>query len=200
MASIQRLSSELIGQIAAGEVVERPASAVKELVENCIDAGAESVTVELRDGGISYLRVSDNGRGIPAEQLRLAFERHATSKLKSAEELYDIHTLGFRGEALASIAAVAKVTCITHAQGADFGARAKVEAGEFKDLTQAASPVGTTVLVEDLFFNAPVRLKFLKKPAVEAGLVADYMFRLLLSKPEISFRFVNQGKTIYHSV
>ncbi|MEG2356202.1 MAG: DNA mismatch repair endonuclease MutL [Clostridia bacterium] len=200
MASIQRLSSELIGQIAAGEVVERPASAVKELVENCIDAGATSVTVELRDGGISYLRVSDNGRGIPAEQLRLAFERHATSKLKSAEELYDIHTLGFRGEALASIAAVAKVTCITHAQGADFGARAKVEAGEFKDLTQAASPVGTTVLVEDLFFNAPVRLKFLKKPAVEAGLVADYMLRLLLSKPEISFRFVNQGKTIYHSM
>lgn len=200
MPEIRKLSSEIIGQIAAGEVVERPASAVKELVENSIDAGATSVTVELREGGIRYLRVSDNGRGIPAEQIRLAFERHATSKLIKIQDLYDIHTLGFRGEALASIAAVAKVTLTTRTEEAAFGTRARVEAGEFVDIRQAASPVGTTIVVEDLFYNAPVRLKFLKKPAMEASMVADYMLRLILSKPEISFRFVSEGKTVYHSM
>lgn len=199
MAAIRRLPSEIIGQIAAGEVVERPASAVKELVENCIDAGARNITVELRDGGISYLRVTDNGKGIPAEQIRLAFERHATSKLARAEDLYDIRTLGFRGEALASIAAVARVTCTTRTQEADFGTRAVVEAGEFTDIRQAASPVGTSIVVEKLFENAPVRLKFLKKPAVETAAVSDYMLRLILSHPDISFRFVAQGKTVYHS-
>lgn len=200
MAVIKKLSPEIIGQIAAGEVVERPASAVKELVENSIDAGAKNVTVELRDGGISYIRVSDNGRGIPAEQIRMAFERHATSKIATAEDLFDIHTLGFRGEALASVAAVAKVTCTTRTQDAPFGTRAVVEAGEFTDIRQAASPVGTTLVVENLFYNTPVRLKFLKKPAVEASLVADYMLRLILSRPDIAFRFVSQGKTIYHSM
>ena len=200
MPEIRKLSSEIIGQIAAGEVVERPASAVKELVENSIDAGATSVTVELREGGIRYLRVSDNGRGIPAEQIRLAFERHATSKLIKIQDLYDIHTLGFRGEALASIAAVAKVTLTTRTEEAAFGTCARVEAGEFVDIRQAASPVGTTIVVEDLFYNAPVRLKFLKKPAMEASMVADYMLRLILSKPEISFRFVSEGKTVYHSM
>lgn len=199
MAAIRKLPSEIIGQIAAGEVVERPASAVKELVENCIDAGARNITVELRDGGISYLRVTDNGKGIPAEQIRLAFERHATSKLARAEDLYDIRTLGFRGEALASIAAVARVTCTTRTQEADFGTRAVVEAGEFTDIRQAASPVGTSIVVEKLFENAPVRLKFLKKPAVETAAVSDYMLRLILSHPDISFRFVAQGKTVYHS-
>ncbi|MEG2315885.1 MAG: DNA mismatch repair endonuclease MutL, partial [Clostridia bacterium] len=200
MPSIQKLSPELIGQIAAGEVVERPASAVKELVENAIDAGATNVTVELREGGVSYLRVSDNGRGIPAEQLRMAFERHATSKLRRADDLFNIHTLGFRGEALASIAAVARVSCTTRTADAAFGTRATVGAAEFTDIRQAASPVGTTIVVEDLFFNTPVRLKFLKKPAMEAAMVADYMLRLILSKPEISFRFVSQGKTVYHSL
>ncbi len=162
MAVIRKLSPEIIGQIAAGEVVERPASAVKELVENSIDAGAKNVTVELREGGVKYLRVSDNGRGIPAEQIRLAFERHATSKIVDVKDLYDIHTLGFRGEALASIAAVSRVTLTTRTETADFGTRAVVEAGEFVDIRQAASPVGTTIVVEDLFLNAPVRLKFLK--------------------------------------
>lgn len=200
MPGIKKLSAELIGLIAAGEVVERPASAVKELVENSIDAGAASVTVELREGGVRYLRVSDNGRGIPAEQIRLAFERHATSKLVKAEDLYDIRTLGFRGEALASIAAVAKVTCTTRTEDAAFGTRATVEAGEFTDIRQAASPVGTTIVVENLFENAPVRLKFLKKPSLEASLVSDYMLRLILSRPDISFRFVSQGKTIYRSM
>ena len=200
MAEIRKLSSELIGKIAAGEVVERPASVVKELVENAIDAGATHVTVELRGGGIEYLRISDNGKGIPAGQIRLAFERHATSKLQTEAELYCIHTLGFRGEALASVAAVAKVTCTTKTADAEFGVRCQVEGGEFTDIRQAASPAGTTFVVEDLFYNTPVRRKFLKKPAVEAGLVSDYMLRLILSHPEIAFRFVSQGKTIYHSM
>jgi len=199
MSVIRKLSQEIIGQIAAGEVVERPAAAVKELVENSIDAGAKNVTVELREGGIKYLRVSDNGRGIPADQLRMAFERHATSKISEAKDLFDIHTLGFRGEALASIAAVSKVTCTTRTQDADFGTRAVVEAGEFVDIRQSASPVGTTIVAENLFFNTPVRLKFLKKPASEAAMVSDYMLRLILSHPEVAFRFVSQGKTIYHS-
>ena len=147
MPVIRKLSAEIIGQIAAGEVVERPASAVKELVENSIDAGAHNVTVELREGGIKYLRVTDNGCGIPAEQVRLAFERHATSKIAAAADLYNIHTLGFRGEALASIAAVSRVTLTTRTQEAPFGTRAVVEAGEFTDLRQAASPVGTTIVV-----------------------------------------------------
>lgn len=200
MAVIKKLSPEIIGQIAAGEVVERPAAAVKELVENSIDAGAKSVTVELREGGIRYLRVSDNGRGIPAEQIRMAFERHATSKISEAKDLFDIHTLGFRGEALASIAAVSKVTCTTRTQEAAFGTRATVEAGEFTDIRQAASPVGTTIVAQDLFFNTPVRLKFLKKPAAEAALVSDYMLRLILSHPEVAFRYVSQGKTVYRSL
>ena len=150
MPVIRKLSAEIIGQIAAGEVVERPASAVKELVENSIDAGAHNVTVELREGGIKYLRVTDNGCGIPAEQVRLAFERHATSKIAAAADLYNIHTLGFRGEALASVAAVSRVTLTTRTQEAPFGTRAVVEAGEFTDIRQAASPVGTTIVVEDL--------------------------------------------------
>lgn len=199
MAVIKKLSQEIIGQIAAGEVVERPAAAVKELVENSIDAGARNITVELREGGIKYLRVSDNGKGIPAEQIRMAFERHATSKISEAKDLFDIHTLGFRGEALASIAAVSRVTCTTRTQEAPFGTRAVVEAGEFTDIRQAASPVGTTIVAEDLFYNTPVRLKFLKKPATEAAMVSDYMLRLILSHPEVAFRFVSQGKTVYHS-
>lgn len=196
---ILRLSDEVIGQIAAGEVVERPAAAVKELVENSIDAGATQVTVELKDGGITYLRVSDNGRGIPAAQIKTAFERHTTSKLRSADELFAVRTLGFRGEALASIAAVARVTCVTRTQSAEFGVKLSVEAGQVGAVTEAASPQGTTITVRDLFFNAPVRLKFLKKPAAEGALVSDYIMRLILSRPDIAFRFVSQGKTVYRS-
>ena len=196
---IHKLPPDVVGKIAAGEVVERPAAAVKELVENAIDAGATAVTVELTDGGITSLRVSDNGSGIPAEQMRMAFERHATSKLDTAEELFKIHTLGFRGEALASIAAVSKVSCTSKTQDAEYGMKAQVEAGQFVDFREAASPVGTAITVNELFFNAPVRLKFLKKPATEAALVSDYLARLMLSRPDIAFRFVSQGKTVYRS-
>ncbi len=200
MAAIRKLSQEIIGRIAAGEVVERPASVVKEMVENAIDAGALHITVEVRGGGVEYLRITDDGKGIPAEEIRMAFERHATSKLQTAEQLFDIHTLGFRGEALASVAAVAKVTCTTKTADASLGIRAKIEGGEFVDIRQAASPVGTTFVVEDLFYNTPVRRKFLKKPGMEASMVSDYMLRLMLSHPEISFRFVNQGKTVYQTI
>ena len=196
---IQILPQEVVGKIAAGEVVERPAAAVKELVENAIDAGASSVSVELTDGGISSIRVSDNGSGIPAGQMKMAFERHATSKLSTAEELFSVHTLGFRGEALASIAAVSRVACTSRTADAEYGMKATVEAGRFLDFVEAASPVGTTFVVKDLFFNAPVRLKFLKKPAAEAALVSDYLMRLILSRPDIAFRFASQGKTIYRS-
>lgn len=200
MAAIRKLSQEIIGRIAAGEVVERPASVVKEMVENAIDAGALHITVEVRGGGVEYLRITDDGKGIPAEEIRMAFERHATSKLQTAEQLFDIHTLGFRGEALASVAAVAKVTCTTKTADAPLGIRARIEGGEFVDIRQAASPVGTTFVVEDLFYNTPVRRKFLKKPGMEASLVSDYMLRLMLSHPEIAFRFVNQGKTVYQTI
>ena len=200
MAAIRKLSQEIIGRIAAGEVVERPASVVKEMVENAIDAGASHITVEVRGGGVEYLRITDDGKGIPAEEIRMAFERHATSKLQTADQLFDIHTLGFRGEALASVAAVAKVSCTTKTADAPLGIRARIEGGEFVDIRQAASPVGTTFVVEDLFYNTPVRRKFLKKPAQESALVSDYILRLMLSHPEIAFRFVNQGKTVYQSI
>lgn len=198
-ARIQLLSGEVIGKIAAGEVVERPAAAIKELVENSLDAGATAVTVEIRDGGISYFRVTDNGRGIEPADIRMAFERHATSKIRRSSDLGCIATLGFRGEALASIAAVAKVTCTTRTQAQTGGVRAVNEGGRMVSIDDAACPQGTTFVVRDLFYNTPVRLKFLKKPAAEASLVSDLMMRLILSKPEVSFRYISQGKTLYHS-
>lgn len=199
MARIQLLNDEVIGKIAAGEVVERPAAAIKELVENSLDAGASAVTVEIRDGGISYFRVTDNGSGIPSGDIRMAFERHATSKITRAQDLHSIATLGFRGEALASIAAVSHVTCTTRTKADASGIKAKNDGGQITSIEEAACPEGTTFVVRDLFFNTPVRLKFLKKPVTEAGFVTDLMMRLILSRPDVSFRYINQGKTVYHS-
>ena len=198
-ARIQLLPDEVIGKIAAGEVVERPAAAIKELVENSLDAGATAITVEIREGGISYFRVTDNGKGIAPGDIRMAFERHATSKIRKSSDLNSIATLGFRGEALASIAAVAKVTCTTRTHDQVAGIRAVNEGGQMCAIEDAACPEGTTFVVKDLFYNTPVRLKFLKKPQSEAALVSDLMMRLILSKPEVSFRYLNQGKTLYHS-
>ena len=198
-STIRRLSADLIGKIAAGEVVERPAAAIKEMVENSLDAGASAVTVEIRDGGIASIRVTDNGSGIAAEDIRMAFERHATSKISEAADLASIDTLGFRGEALASIAAVAKVTCTTRTVSDESGIRIRIEGGQTVSIEEAACPQGTTMLVRDLFYNVPVRLGFLKKPATEAGLVSDVMMRMILSRPDVSFRFISQGKTLYHS-
>lgn len=199
MAKIQLLNDEVIGKIAAGEVVERPSAAIKELVENSLDAGASAVTVEIRDGGISYFRVTDNGSGIPSGEIRMAFERHATSKITKSQDLYSIATLGFRGEALASIAAVSRVTCTTRTRGEESGIKVRNEGGQITSIEEAACPEGTTFVVRDLFYNTPVRLKFLKKPATEAGFVSDLMMRLILSRPDVSFRYINQGKTVYHS-
>lgn len=196
---IQLLSDEVIGQIAAGEVVERPSAAIKELVENSLDAGASAVTVEVRDGGISYFRVTDNGSGIAAPDIRMAFERHATSKISRPSDLTGIRTLGFRGEALASIAAVARVTCTTRTKADETGLRVQNEGGTIVKIEEAACPEGTSFVVRDLFYNTPVRLKFLKKPVTEAGLVSDLMMRLILSRPDVSFRYISQGKTLYHS-
>lgn len=196
---IQLLSEEVIGKIAAGEVVERPSAAIKELVENSLDAGASAITVEIRDGGISYFRVTDNGSGIRQSDIRMAFERHATSKITSAKDLNGIRTLGFRGEALASIAAVSHVTCTTRTKDDPSGVKVRNDGGQITAIEETACPEGTTFVVRDLFYNTPVRLKFLKKPATEAGFVSDLMMRLILSKPDVSFRYISQGKTLYHS-
>ena len=195
---ILRLDQELIGKIAAGEVVESPASAIKELVENSLDAGSTCVTVEIRDGGIAYLRVTDNGRGIRARDVRMAFERHATSKITKSDDLFALHTLGFRGEALASIAAVSKLT-LTKSIHEESGTRAVNEGGEIKGITEAASPQGTTIVARELFYNTPVRLKFLKKPTTEASKVAEVIARLILAHPDVSFRLIHNGKQIYAS-
>ena len=196
---IQLLSDEVVGKIAAGEVVERPSAAIKEMVENSLDAGATAVTVEIRDGGISYFRVTDNGSGIEQSEIRMAFERHATSKITRTDDLFAIRTLGFRGEALASIAAVAKVTCTTRTKKDASGVKVVNEGGRIVSIEEAACPEGTSFVVRDLFFNTPVRLKFLKKPVTEAGYVSDLMMRLILSRPDVSFRYISQGKTVYHS-
>ena len=199
MGKIRLLTEDVIGKIAAGEVVERPAAAIKEMVENSLDAGASAITVEIKEGGIQSIRVTDNGAGIPQSDIRMAFERHATSKIVTAEDLVHVQTLGFRGEALASIAAVSKVTCITKTKADGSGIKVQNEGGAIVSIEETACPQGTTIVVKDLFYNTPVRLKFLKKPATEASYVTDYMMRLILSRPDVSFRYISQGKVIYHS-
>lgn len=197
--SIKVLESAIIGRIAAGEVVERPASAAKELIENAIDAGATSITVEIREGGVQLLRVTDNGCGIAPGQVALAFENHATSKIIAAEQLDDIRTLGFRGEALPSIASVAHVEMTTRQKGAQTGVRLKIDGGLRQPIQEVGCPEGTTVVVSELFYNVPVRRAFLKKPSYESSLVNDLMARMILGNPEVSFRFLNNGRTVYHS-
>ena len=199
MAKIKLLSDTVIGRIAAGEVVERPSAAAKELIENSLDAGATAVTVEIREGGLDYLRVTDNGCGIEPADIRMAFERHATSKITRETDLDAIATLGFRGEALASIAAVGRVTMTTRARGNEIGLKAVNEGGTLREVAEAACPAGTTIVVRDLFFNAPVRRGFMKKPAAEAGAIGDLMMRMILSRPDVSFRFLSNGKVVYHS-
>ena len=181
--------------IAAGEVVERPASVIKELLENSIDAGATSVTVEIKGGGISYIRVSDNGCGISKEDLPLAFLSHATSKIKTEEDLNDINTLGFRGEALASICAVSRVEVLTAEEGSE-GVSYKIYGGEDQSCESAGCPVGTTIIVRDLFFNTPARMKFLKRNVTEGNYVSSIVDKVALSHPEVSIRFIREGKQV----
>lgn len=200
MANIQVLDQKTIDQIAAGEVIERPSSVVKELVENSIDAGATAVTVEIRDGGTSFIRVTDNGSGIDRDpRWQLPFLRHSTSKIRVVEDLFHVASLGFRGEALSSIASIAMVELITKTRDADAGVRYVIEGGAEKKLEDMAAPDGTTFLVRSLFYNTPARRKFLKSPMTEAGYISDLMERLALSRPDISFQFINNGQTKLHT-
>ncbi|MCI9318905.1 MAG: DNA mismatch repair endonuclease MutL [Lachnospiraceae bacterium] len=199
MAQIHILDSETIDKIAAGEVVERPSSVVKELVENAIDAGAGAVTVEIRDGGIEFIRVTDNGGGMERGQLRTAFLRHATSKIADASDLLRISSLGFRGEALSSIAAVAKVEVITKTGDSMTGSRILLEGAKEISFEEVGAPDGTTFLVRNLFFNTPVRRKFLKQPATEGGYVVDLMEHLALSRPDVSFKLLAGNQMKFHT-
>lgn len=194
MPKIQQLSPHVADLIAAGEVVERPASAAKELVENAIDAGAHKVTVELRDGGMTFLRVTDDGCGMAAEDVETAFLRHATSKLHEAADLEAIHTLGFRGEALAAISSVSRIDVLTKTADAPFGTSLHLEAGVVTERGEAGCPNGTTMLVRDLFYNTPARMKFMKRDSVEASAVLSTVQRLALAHPEVAVRVLRDGQ------
>ena len=197
MAKINKLPKHMADLIAAGEVVERPASVVKELMENAVDAGATSITVEIQHGGISYIRVTDDGCGIEREDVKTAFVSHATSKIKTAEDLNTILTLGFRGEALPSIAAVSKVNMITKTADEEMGTTLSIEGGIITDYSDAGCAVGTTMIVRELFYNTPARMKFLKKDVSEGNFVAAAVEKLALSHPEISIRFIRDGKQVF---
>ena len=199
MANIQVLDQITIDKIAAGEVIERPASIVKELVENAIDAGSTAVTVEIKEGGISFIRITDNGCGIPKEEVPLAFLRHSTSKIRSVEDLTTVASLGFRGEALSSIAAIAQVELITKQKDSVLGTRYQIEGGIEKSIEDAGARDGSTFLIRNIFYNTPARRKFLKTPMTEAGHVNELMIRLALSHPEVSFEFINNGQTKLHT-
>ncbi len=199
MANIQVLDQITIDKIAAGEVIERPASIVKELVENAIDAGSTAVTVEIKEGGISFIRITDNGCGIPKEEVPLAFLRHSTSKIRSVEDLTTVASLGFRGEALSSIAAIAQVELITKQKDSMLGTRYQIEGGVEKSIEDAGARDGSTFLIRNIFYNTPARRKFLKTAMTEAGHVNELMIRLALSHPEVSFEFINNGQTKLHT-
>ncbi len=199
MSKIVILDEKTANQIAAGEVIERPASVVKEMVENSIDAGATQITVEIRNGGIAYIRVTDNGSGIDGDDLEFAFERHATSKLRRIEDLDNLATMGFRGEALASVASVSHLEVTSKTKEASAGNTLKIEGGRVVSIAQAGCPDGTTFIVRDLFYNTPARYKFLKKDSTEAGYVSDTVERLALANPGISFKFIQNGQTQLHT-
>ncbi len=199
MANIQVLDQITIDKIAAGEVIERPASIVKELVENAIDAGSSAVTVEIKEGGISFIRITDNGCGIPKSEVPLAFLRHSTSKIRTVEDLSGVTSLGFRGEALSSIAAIAQVELITKQKEELLGTRYQIDGGAEKGIEEMGARDGSTFLIRNIFYNTPARRKFLKTAMTEASHVNELMIRLALSHPEISFEFINNGQTKLHT-
>ena len=196
MGNIVLLDDLTINKIAAGEVIERPASVIKEMVENSIDAGATNITVEIKNGGISYIKVTDNGKGIAQDDLEIAFERHATSKIRSAEDLDTVTSMGFRGEALASIAAIANVEMISKTEEQEIGYKVIVEAGNVLEKEEAGCRTGTTITVRNLFFNTPVRYKFLKKDYTESGYIEDAITRIALVNPNVAIKLINTGKTV----
>lgn len=197
MGRIHILGENISNKIAAGEVIERPASVVKELVENSLDASSSSVTVEIKDGGVSYIRVTDNGSGMAEDDARVAFIRHATSKIATENDLNGIKTLGFRGEALASIAAVSQVEMLTKPADNTFGTRTVCEGGDCKIFESAGCSDGTTIIVKNLFYNTPARLKFLKKESREGAAISEIVYNLALSRPDISFKYISNGKTVF---
>ena len=196
MGNIVLLDDLTINKIAAGEVIERPASVIKEMVENSIDAGAKNITVEIKNGGISYIKVIDDGKGIASDDLEIAFERHATSKIRCADDLENVKSMGFRGEALASIAAIANVELISKTDSQETGYKITVEGGNVLNKEEVGCPTGTTITVKNLFFNTPVRYKFLKKDYTESGYIEDVITRIALVNPNISFKLINTGKTV----
>ena len=196
MGNIVLLDDLTINKIAAGEVIERPASVIKEMVENSIDAGATNIVVEIKNGGISFIKITDNGKGIAQDDLEIAFERHATSKIRSADDLDTVTSMGFRGEALASIAAISNVELISKTQQQENGYKVVVEAGDILEKEIAPSSVGTSITVKNLFFNTPVRYKFLKKDYTESGYIEDVITRIALVNPQIAFKLINNGKTV----
>ncbi len=199
MPNIKLLDQETINQIAAGEVIDRPSSIAKELLENSIDAGSSAITIEIKDGGISFLRITDNGSGIDKNDIHMAFLRHSTSKIENATDLLSIKSLGFRGEALSSIAAVAQVELITKTKSSLTGLRFVIEGGEEKTLEDIGAPDGTTFLIRNLFYNTPARRKFLKSAVTEVGYISDIVERIALSHPDISIRFINNNQTRLHT-
>ncbi len=199
MEKIKKLSSHMTNLIAAGEVVERPASVVKELVENSLDAKAKNITIEIQKGGITYIRITDDGHGIDHSEIETAFDRYATSKLFNEEDLLEINTMGFRGEALAAIAAVSKVSLISRTKENEFGGKVVVEGGNKKENTSVGCPLGTTIIVRDLFYNTPARFKFLRKDSTEGAYIQTSLTKLSLSRPDVSFSFIKDGKTIFHT-
>ena len=196
MGNIVLLDDLTINKIAAGEVIERPASVVKEMVENSIDAGAKNIVVEIKNGGISFIKISDDGQGIASDDLEIAFERHATSKIRSADDLDTVKSMGFRGEALASIAAIANVEVVSKTENEQIGYRVVVEAGNILTKEEVGCKKGTTMIVKNLFFNTPVRYKFLKKDFTETGYIEDVITRIALVNPDISIKLINTGKTV----
>ncbi|MEE0865433.1 MAG: DNA mismatch repair endonuclease MutL [Clostridia bacterium] len=196
MGNIVLLDDLTINKIAAGEVIERPASVIKEMVENSIDAGANNITVEIKNGGISFIKVTDNGKGIAQDDLEIAFERHATSKIRSADDLNTVTSMGFRGEALASIAAIANVEMVSKTEEQEIGYRVVVEAGDVLEKEETGCRTGTTITVRNLFFNTPVRYKFLKKDYTESGYIEDVITRIALVNPNVAIKLINTGKTV----
>lgn len=199
MGNIVLLDDLTINKIAAGEVIERPLNVVKEVVENSIDAGATKITIEIKKGGKQLIKVVDNGKGIQKDDMDIALERHATSKLRKIEDLENIYTMGFRGEALASISAVSKLTMISRTNKDDFGNKIIAEAGDIIQREETGSPIGTTIIVENLFFNVPVRYKFLKQDATEFKYIKDWVQKAVFSNPSISFKLINEDKVVFQS-
>lgn len=199
MSDIVLLDDLTINKIAAGEVIERPANVVKELVENSIDAGATSVSIEIKKGGKGLIKVSDNGKGMSIEDMPVALERHATSKIREIEDLENTYTMGFRGEALASISAISKTTLISKTKDSTFGAKIVARAGNIEEAGEVAANQGTTIMVEELFFNTPVRYKFLKKDQTETRVIKEWVQKAAIANLDISFRLINDGKTVFQS-